>query len=55
MNGISISADWVMPMTFDDLVEWFCLSQEAFRSELARVGEGESVITNLGGHDNGKN
>ena len=42
-------------MTFSDAVAWFCLSQEAFRSELARVGEGESARTNLGGHNNGQN
>jgi len=41
-------------MSFSDAVAWFCLSQEAFRAELASVGEGESVRNYLGGIDNGK-
>jgi len=49
------SSPVAMPvMSFSDAVAWFCLSQEAFRAELASVGEGESVRNYLGGIDNGK-
>jgi len=28
-------------MTFVDVVDWFCFSQEAFRAELSRIGTAE--------------
>jgi len=41
-------------MTLSDAVAWFCLSQEAFRSELAGLGQSEPMKTTLGGHNNGQ-
>ena len=30
----------MFPLTFADAVYWFCLSQEAFRSELSQIAGG---------------